>query len=175
MTRPELGTDLRRLPAPLPAWHGRVSRDAWSAAARSIAHAGGRLVSVWGVDRSASGDGMAACAAYAVSEGLVWVELKLDDPAQGFPDLATAFPCAGRMQRAMADLSGIRAEGSSDDRSWLNHGVWPPGSSPLQHAPQPEATAAAGGLPANYPFVRVDVDGVHEIAVGPVHSCIIEP
>ncbi|MDR6536324.1 NADH-quinone oxidoreductase subunit C [Variovorax soli] len=175
MTRPELGTDLRRLPAPLPAWHARVSRDAWGTAARSIAHAGGRLVSVWGVDRSASGDGMAACAAYAVSEGLVWVELKLDDAAQGFPDLAVAFPCAERMQRAVADLSGIRAEGSRDDRPWLNHGVWPPGSSPLQHAPQPDATAAAGALPANYPFVRVDGDGVHEIAVGPVHAGIIEP
>ncbi|VTU20607.1 Hydrogenase-3 component E [Variovorax sp. PBL-H6] len=174
MARPELGPDLRRLPAPLPAWHGRVSRDAWSAVARGIADAGGRLVSVWGVDRSASGDGMAACAAYAVSEGLIWVELKLDDAAQGFPDLAAAFPCAGRMQRAMADLSGIRAAGSSDDRAWLDHGVWAPGSLPLQRKHRSEA-AAAGRLPADYPFVRVDGDGVHEIAVGPVHAGIIEP
>lgn len=175
MAQPELGPDLRRLPAPLPAWHGRVGRDAWSAVARGIADAGGRLVSVWGVDRSASGDAMAACAAYAVSEGLVWLELKLDDAAQGFPDLAVAFPCAERMQRAVADLSGIRPQGSRDDRPWLDHGVWPPGSLPLQHTPQPEAAAVAGALPVNYPFVRVDGDGVHEIAVGPVHAGIIEP
>ena len=30
-------------------------------------------------------------------------------------------------------------------------------------------------LPADYPFVRVEGDGVHEIAVGPVHAGIIEP
>ena len=34
---------------------------------------------------------------------------------------------------------------------------------------------AAGTLPADYPFVRVEGDGVHEIAVGPVHAGIIEP
>ncbi|CAN7713942.1 MULTISPECIES: NADH-quinone oxidoreductase subunit C [unclassified Variovorax] len=175
MARPELGLDLRRLSAPTPIWHGRVGRDAWSAMARSIVDTGGRLISVWGVDRSASGEAMAACAAYAVSEGLVWLELKLDDAAQEFPDLAIAFPCAARMQRAVADLSGIRAEGSRDDRPWLDHGVWPPGSLPLQHKPQPEASATAGALPADYPFVRVDGDGVHEIAVGPVHAGIIEP
>jgi Ni,Fe-hydrogenase III large subunit/Ni,Fe-hydrogenase III component G len=174
MARPELGLDLRRLPAPVPIRHGRVSRDAWGAVARSIADTGGRLVSIWGVDRSASGDGTAVCAAYAVPEGLVWLELKLNDAAQGFPDLAIAFPCAGRMQRAVADLSGIRAEGGRDDRPWLDHGVWSPGSFPLQHEPQPEA-AAVSALPADYPFVRVDGDGVHEIAVGPVHAGIIEP
>jgi Ni,Fe-hydrogenase III large subunit/Ni,Fe-hydrogenase III component G len=175
MARPELGLDLRRLPAPAPTWHGQVHRDTWSAAAHSIADTGGRLVSVWGVDRSGSGDAMAACAAYAVSEGLLWLELKLDDAAQGFPDLAVAFPCAVRMQRAVADLSGIQAEGGRDDRHWLDHGVWPPGSLPLQHTPPPEAIAAACALPADYPFVRVDGDGVHEIAVGPVHAGIIEP
>ena len=30
-------------------------------------------------------------------------------------------------------------------------------------------------MPADYPFVRVEGDGVHEIAVGPVHAGIIEP
>lgn len=174
MALPELGLDLRRLSAPMPAWHGRVGRDAWSTAARSIANTSGRLISVWGVDRSASGHGMAACAAYAVPEGLVWLELKLDGAARGFPDLAVTFPCASRMQRAMADLSGIRAEASRDDRPWLDHGVWPPGPPPLQQTA--ELSRAAGrALPVDYPFVRVEGDGVHEIAVGPVHAGIIEP
>lgn len=174
MALPELGLDLQRLPAPLPIWRGQVDRDAWGAVARAVAEQGGRLVSVWGVDRRACGDGMAACAAYAVFEGLVWLELRLDDAARGFPDLAATFPCAGRMQRAMADLSGLHAEGSRDDRPWLDHGLWPSGPSPLRHEAQPQA-AAAGTLPADYPFVRVEGDGVHEIAVGPVHAGIIEP
>jgi len=174
MTLPELGLDLRRLSAPIPTWHGRVDRDAWSSAARSIVSRGGRLVSVWGVDRSASGEGMTACAAYAVPEGLVWLELKLDGAARGFPDLAVTFPCASRMQRAMADLSGIRAEASRDDSPWLDHGVWPLELPPLQQSAEP-LRAAGRALPADYPFVRVEGDGVHEIAVGPVHAGIIEP
>lgn len=172
MTRPELGLDLRRLQAPLPTWHSPVGRHAWSATARDIAARGGRLVSIWGVDRGARG--LAACAAYAVAEGLLWLDLRLDDAAAGFPDVATAFPCAARMQRAVADLSGIRAEDSRDDRAWLDHGVWPRGSWPLRQMPRPDAEAA-GALPADYPFVRVEGDGVHEIAVGPVHAGIIEP
>lgn len=173
MALPELGLDLHRLPAPLPVWHGLAGPDAWSAAARTVADTGGRLISVWGADRSAAGGTLAACAAYAVPDGLVWLELPLGGPAQGVPDLAGIFPCAGRMQRAMADLSGIRVQGSHDQRPWLDHGLWPPGSFPLQHGTQP--LAAAGRLPADYAFVRVDGDGVHEIAVGPVHAGIIEP
>jgi Ni,Fe-hydrogenase III large subunit/Ni,Fe-hydrogenase III component G len=170
----ELGLELRRLAAPVPIWHGRVGRDAWSAAARSIADTGGRLVSVWGLARGAFHDEVAACAAYAIPEGLVWLELKLDDATPGFPDLALAFPCAVRMQRAMADLTGIQAEGSGDDRPWLDHGVWSPGPPPLRRTAESE-WAAGRALPTDYSFVRVDGNGVHEIAVGPVHAGIIEP
>ena len=175
MALSDLALNLRRLPAPLPIWHACVGRDVWSRVARSVADAGGRLVSVWGVDRGAAGDGIAACAAYAVFEGLVWVELPLDATARSFPDLACVFPCAGRMQRAVADLSGLQAEGGRDTRAWLSHGLWPGGSPPLQAGPADTVGVAAGTLPADYPFVRVEGDGVHEIAVGPVHAGIIEP
>jgi Ni,Fe-hydrogenase III large subunit/Ni,Fe-hydrogenase III component G len=174
MAQSDLELDLQRLSAPLPIWRTLVGRDRWSAAARTIAGSGGRLVSMWGVDRRPSGDGIAACAAFAVFEGLVWLELQLDDPAQGFPDLAAAFPGAARMQRAMTDLSGLEAEGSRDKRVWLDHGLWSSASAPLQHEPEPQP-APPGTLPADYPFVRVEGDGVHEIAVGPVHAGIIEP
>jgi Ni,Fe-hydrogenase III large subunit/Ni,Fe-hydrogenase III component G len=173
MALPGLGLDLTCLAAPLPVWHGLVSHDAWSAAARTVADTGGRLISVWGVERHAAGGALAACAAYAVPKGRVWLELRLDNPAQGVPDLSAVFPCAGRMQRAMVDLSGIHVQGSRDQRPWLDHGLWSPGSFPLRHGTQPRA--AAGRLPADYPFVRVEGDGVHEIAVGPVHAGIIEP
>jgi Ni,Fe-hydrogenase III large subunit len=51
MALPGLGLDLTCLAAPLPVWHGLVSHDAWSAAARTVADTGGRLISVWGVER----------------------------------------------------------------------------------------------------------------------------
>ena len=160
MALSDLGLDLRRLPAPLPIWHGRVGRDAWSVAASTIADTGGRLVSVWGVDRQASSTGTAACAAYAVFEGLVWVELALDEATRCFPDLSAAFHCAVRMQRAVADLSGLKAEGGRDQRPWLDHGMWASGLPPLQHDAEPKA-ASRGMLPADYHFVRVAGDGLH--------------
>ena len=167
-----LGFEVQRLPAPLPLWQGRVDAAQWLAAARAVAESGGRLVSVWGVDRRAAGRGTVVCAAYGVREGLVWLEL-LVDAAACYPDLSGLFPCAGRLQRAAADLSGLHAEGQADTRPWLNHGLWAGG------APLPSGDAlvrpAAGTLPAAYPFVRVEGDGVHEIAVGPVHAGIIEP
>jgi Ni,Fe-hydrogenase III large subunit/Ni,Fe-hydrogenase III component G len=166
-----LALDLQRLPAPLPIWRGRIDAAQWLAAARTVAESGGRLVSVWGVDRSEAGVSM-ACAAYGVSEGLVWLELPVGDAAT-YPDLSAVFPCAGRMQRAVADLSGLRAAGQSDTRAWLNHGLWT-GGTPLRSGEMPMG-AAAGTLPADYSFVRVEGDGVHEIAVGPVHAGIIEP
>jgi Ni,Fe-hydrogenase III large subunit len=174
MALSDLGLDLQRLPAPLPLWRASVDPGAWSATARAVAADGGRLVSVWGVDRAGSVPGSSACAAYASAEGLLWLDLPLAAPGRDFPDLAEAFPCAARMQRAMADLSGLHAAGAADRRPWLSHGLWAPGAAPLQAGARP-GPAPGGTLPADYPFVRVQGDGVHEIAVGPVHAGIIEP
>ncbi len=174
MALSDLGLDLRRLPAPLPVWHALVERGAWTLAARASAGQGGRLVSLWGVARTAAAGGSAACAALALAEGLVWLELPIDEAGAGYPDLARTFPCAARMQRAVADLSGLHAEGSEDLRPWLDHGVWACAQAPLRHAGA-DGPAGAATLPADYPFVRVEGDGVHEIAVGPVHAGIIEP
>ena len=168
------GLNAQRLPAPLPVWHASTDALGWAQVARAAAESGARLVSMWGVDRHACEAGAAghvACAAFALPEGLLWLELPLQANAATFPDLAQLFPAAGRMQRAMADLSGLRAHGHPDHRPWLDHGVWT-GRPPLQ---QGEPPAPTGTLPADYAFVRVQGEGVHEIAVGPVHAGIIEP
>ena len=164
------GLQPRMLMAPLPIRHARVDRTVWAAAARSIAAAGGRLVSIWASERGAD-DGPIAHVAYATADGLLWLELPIEAGA-GVPDLAGHFACAVRLQRAMADLSGLRTEGCDDARPWLDHGLWAPGPAPLQRGAQPRGL---DGLPADYAFVRVEGDGVHEIAVGPVHAGIIEP
>ena len=82
-----------------------------------------------------------------VHERLLWLELR--PPELSYPDLSSVFPAAARMQRAIRDLHGLRS--GADERPWLIHGD------------------------ASYPFVQVEGDGVHEIAVGPVHAGIIEP
>jgi Ni,Fe-hydrogenase III large subunit len=174
MALSNLGLPLQRLKAPMPVWHAAVDRAGWSAAARIVADGGGRLVSMWGSPGESQDRSATACVAYALPEGLVWLGLRLTPPSDGFPDLSAAFPCAARMQRAMADLSGLRCVDVDDTRPWLDHGLWAPGAIPLQPGTAP-GKADSGTLPVDYPFVRVRGDGVHEIAVGPVHAGIIEP
>jgi Ni,Fe-hydrogenase III large subunit len=76
------------------------------------------------------------------------------------------------MQRAMADLSGVRSS-DSDTRPWLRHNAWPSSFRPLVDSPALLCDYEVG-VDA-YPFVRVEGEGVHEIPVGPVHAGIIEP
>jgi Respiratory-chain NADH dehydrogenase, 30 Kd subunit len=158
-----------RLAAPLPVWRATVDGGGWLAVSRHAAATGARLVSLWG-EHGARG----ACvqAAYAGADGLLCVALPLD-ASRRFPDLAGLFPCVARMQRAAADLTGLQADGAHDDRPWLNHGLWA-GLAPLAAGSQ-SAGASLDTLPSDYAFVRVEGDGVHEIAVGPVHAGIIEP
>jgi len=168
-----LHLDSHRLGGPLPVWRATVDGHQWLAAARTVAAGSGRMLALWGVDRARNGaPALVVCAAYAVREGLYWLELPLGGQS-GYPDLAHVFPFAGRMQRATADLLGIVAEGAEDQRPWFNHGAWPGEYRPLRRG---AAATAVAPLPLqDYPFVRVEGDGVHEIPVGPVHAGTIEP
>ncbi|SEB26431.1 Ni,Fe-hydrogenase III large subunit [Variovorax sp. YR216] len=165
--------NLTRLGAPVAIWHAPVDRAAWSATAGKVAAAGGRLVALWATHRDeTAGSSASVSAALAGDFGLLWMELSLD-VGESFPDLTPSFACASRMQRAVADLNGLQAEGARDRRPWLDHGLWRDGP-PLAPDASPIG-ADARTLPADYPFVRVEGDGVHEIPVGPVHAGIIEP
>ena len=148
----------------------RLRRDAWVPHARALVERGGRLVALWASERA---EGQVVCAAYAAPEGLQWAELPLAGEAT-CPDLSPVFPFAGRMQRAIADLAGPAAEGAADRRPWLNHGAWPGDAFPLRREFDGARRFPEHAV-RDYPFVRVEGDGVHEIPVGPVHAGIIEP
>jgi len=163
--------EFERVAAPVPIWHGSMLRADWRSAAEQVRETGGRLLALWG---SASAAGATVSAAYVIAEGLIWLELPLQGETSSYPDLVPIFPAAARMQRALADLSGIRAEGAKDLRPWLNHGAWPADHFPLGQGAD-AAQAVAGATLIDYPFVHVEGDGVHEIAVGPVHAGVIEP
>jgi len=156
------------LATPLPIRRAEVDAGRWVSLAAELAAAEGRLVSLWG---SIDG-GARISAAYALSDGLLWVDLALG-AATSYPDIATHFPAAARMQRATADLLGLRAQGAGDSRPWLDHGVWSE-QQPLRRAPAQPVDGSAGEH-SDYAFVQVEGDGVHEIPVGPVHAGIIEP
>jgi Ni,Fe-hydrogenase III large subunit len=147
-----------------------VSSEDWDRAAKDLAAEGARLVAMWG-----SRGGRAAPtvhAAFLTDPGALLLRLRLTDPDARYPGLEERFSSAARMQRAMADLSGLRSS-DPDTRPWLRHNAWPPNFRPLTDPPA-LLGAYETGVDA-YPFVRVEGDGVHEIAVGPVHAGIIEP
>ena len=145
-----------------------VSHDEWRQVAQDVAAAGGRLLALW-----ASSDQHAAPKIHAVflaERGGLVLTLPITDTDTPYPGIEDLFPAAARMQRAAADLSGVRSR-DPDTRPWLRHAAWPQNYRPLID-PLPIATAPQVD---SYEFVRVEGDGVHEIAVGPVHAGIIEP
>ncbi|MFX1765595.1 NADH-quinone oxidoreductase subunit C [Paraburkholderia sp. A1RI-2L] len=152
----------------------QVDAAAWLSLAAEVDASGGRLISIWGDERH---DGtLSVNAAYAVEDGLLWVRLTAGDASSGaaaYPDLSALFPCAVRMQRAVHDLTGLRAHGARDVRPWLNHGNWPADYFPLRRAAS--GTERFESNEADYAFTRVEGEGVHEIAVGPIHAGTIEP
>jgi len=145
-----------------------VVRDEWRQAAEHMAVHGGRLLSLW-ASRDDNGDDVVR-AAYIALPGVLVLSLPLTNV--DYPGIEQWFPAANRMQRAVAELSGLRAT-DSDARPWLRHAAWPGGFHPLIHINTPPSPA----VPAidDYAFVPVAGDGVHEIPVGPVHAGIIEP
>ena len=148
----------------------QVSSEHWRRAAQELAAAGARLVAMW----ASRGARVAPTvrALFLTESGALLVSLRLADADAPYPGLEEHFPCATRMQRAMADLSGVRSS-DPDARPWLRHDAWPTSFRPLID-PSALLNDYEVGVDA-YPFVRVQGEGVHEIPVGPVHAGIIEP
>jgi Ni,Fe-hydrogenase III large subunit len=143
-----------------------VTMEEWSPCAGDVAASGGRLLALWAsdcddaasaspADRDARG-AVDVYAAFLTDRGMLILELPLrGGGASGaqdvdYPGIEKLFPCASRMQRALLDVSGVRSS-DPDRRPWLRH---PPEGAEL---------------------IRVAGEGVHEIAVGPVHAGTIEP
>jgi Ni,Fe-hydrogenase III large subunit/Ni,Fe-hydrogenase III component G len=93
-----------------------------------------------------------------------------DDPA--VPSLAYLSFAAGRFEREMADLYGIRPVGHPRPRRLVRHAHWPQDWHPMLEdaGPAPEFEPIG-----TFPFVTVEGTGVYEIPVGPVHAGLIEP
>ena len=160
----------------IPTHAARVNAEELLAFCTAAQAAGRRLVALWGSDeRDRSDRGsrqeLALHVAFDLAEGLACLTLPLPASAPLFPDLAPFFPAANRMQRAAMDMVGSTPS-SGDQRPWLRHANWPADYLPLRGDAGDAQFATQN---EDYPFVRVEGDGVHEIAVGPIHAGIIEP
>jgi len=84
-----------------------------------------------------------------------------------YPSVAVRHPPAIRLERAIRDLHGLDAVDAPDTRPWLDLGFW--------NVRHPLGTKARAVKPASYQFLPSEGEGLHQIAVGPVHAGIIEP
>ncbi len=147
-----------------------VTWEDWLHAAAEMAGAGGRLIALW-ASRNRDGDSRVH-AAFIADPGVLMLGLPLRASEAIYPSIEPWFPSAGRMQRAVADMSGLRAA-DADPRPWLRHAAWAASFHPLSDAELPPSAVAPEA--DSYAFVPVEGEGVHEIPVGPVHAGIIEP
>ncbi|KAB2851475.1 MAG: hydrogenase expression protein HypE [Hyphomicrobiaceae bacterium] len=85
-----------------------------------------------------------------------------------FPSVALNHAPADRLERAICDLHGFRAEDAPDTRPWLDHGRWG-----VRHPLGDRGKAATDGV--KYRFLPAEGPPLHQIPVGPVHAGIIEP
>jgi Ni,Fe-hydrogenase III large subunit len=84
-----------------------------------------------------------------------------------FPSITPQCPQAHLFEREMAEQYGLVPEG----HPWLKplrfHASWVPGRDAWGRTQNPEAGVMD--------FYRVEGEGIHEVAVGPVHAGVIEP
>jgi Ni,Fe-hydrogenase III large subunit/Ni,Fe-hydrogenase III component G len=162
----------RPLAGSVPACIAEVGPQDWMRTAQTIRAEGGRLIALWGTDRRPLEAAYVVSASYCVAEGLLWLRLAVAE-GESYPDLSVLFPAADRMQRTVFDLLGLPTQDGADTRPWINHGCWPHDYFPLRS--QVSGREQFDTPLEEYPFVTVAGDGVHEIAVGPIHAGIIEP
>src|ERR1700688_4499100 len=138
-----------------------VDTSVWEVAASILAQGRWRLLALWGEPSTVH---------MAIMDGdtAEIAVVSLDCPDRSFPSVGKYHPPAIRLERTINDLFGLSAEGLPDPRPWLDHDCWGV-RFPLGERVDAPPKAAA------YRFLPVEGDGVHQIAVGPVHAGIIEP
>jgi Ni,Fe-hydrogenase III large subunit/Ni,Fe-hydrogenase III component G len=168
---PDMDIAWTPMPGVLPAMHAAVGSTQLHELCRQVREHGGHLVSLWAEDRRDTHAAYHLCVVLEMDNTLLVLEHPMPSEMPSYPDLSSIFPSASRLQRAAHDLVGIHAVGG-DGRPWLRHTSWSADTFPLRAGtvtePMPDESEP-------YPFVHVEGDGVHEIAVGPVHAGTIEP
>ena len=129
-----------------------VSAAVWQSAIEALAAGDLTLLSVW------AEVGCVHMALLSGDDPRIAI-LTLACPEDRYPSIGRHHPPAIRLERAIRDLFGIEPLGLQDARPWLDHGRWSGATPPA----------------AQYPFLSVEGDSLHQIPVGPVHAGIIEP
>jgi Ni,Fe-hydrogenase III large subunit len=138
-----------------------VDASVWSFAAGELARGRWSLLGLWGEPSTVH---MAIGHQHTGEVAVV----SLDCPDRSYPAVGKYHPPALRLERAIHDLFGLAAESLSDTRPWLDHNCWG-----VRFPLGDRINALSKASP--YRFLPAKGDGLHQIAVGPVHAGIIEP
>ena len=140
-----------------------VNDDTWQMAAQGLAEGRWTLSGLWGDH---------GVAHMALTDARDLRVLSLLCPNEHFPSVGRLHPPAIRLERTIYDLFGLVPQGALDGRPWLDHGLWdlryPLGS-------RRDSCPTAQSILDRYPFLSAEGEGLHQVAVGPVHAGIIEP
>jgi Ni,Fe-hydrogenase III large subunit len=151
----------RKVPNHKPWPRAVVDASVWEVAASILAQGRWRLLALWGEPSTVH---------MAIMDGdtAEIAVVSLDCPDRSYPSVGKHHPPALRLERTINDLFGLSAEGLPDPRPWLDHDRWG------VRAPLGDRIDASSKA-SPYRFLPVEGDGLHQIAVGPVHAGIIEP
>jgi Ni,Fe-hydrogenase III large subunit len=138
-----------------------VDAERWKQAAAELVQGRCSLLGLWGEPAVVH---MAIMDAETAEIAVV----SLDCPGRCYPSVGRHHPPALRLERTVNDLFGLSAEGLPDSRPWLDHDAWGV-MFPLGDRIEGLAETSP------YRFLAAEGDGLHQIAVGPVHAGIIEP
>jgi Ni,Fe-hydrogenase III large subunit len=151
----------RKIPQHNPWPRAVVAASVWAFAANELAHGHWGLLGLWGEPATVH------MAIIDRDTGEIAV-VSLECPDRVYPSVSQRHPPALRLERTVNDLFGLSAEDLPDPRPWLDHNHWGV-RFPLGNRIDASSTTAP------YRFLPAEGDGLHQIAVGPVHAGIIEP
>jgi Ni,Fe-hydrogenase III large subunit len=138
-----------------------ITADQWVAAATRIAAGEATLLGLWG------DAGAVHMAIIDEASGEIAIAT-IECPDREFPSVGRIHAPAIRLERAIQSMFGLQADGLPDPRPWLDLGFWG-----VKHPLGNRTESVPGREP--YEFLPAEGEGLHQIAVGPVHAGIIEP
>lgn len=140
-----------------------IDAESWRLNAKALGKGEGELLALF-----ADGGTVNMVLRGAGEDGARILSIKAEN--ERYPSVGAHHPPAIRIERAIRDLFGFTPEGLKDERPWLDHGKWPL-TAPLAE----KRSLARETHDPGYKFIPSEGDGLHEIAVGPIHAGIIEP
>lgn len=136
----------------------------------SFVNSGAKLATIICTDERKHGRNFVIRYVFEKNDAFVFVITTATD---SFPSIALCIPAAALYEREIKDMFGLTPTGNPDTRPLVLHDRRPDGVFPLRK--DFELKTKIPRQQTEYPFLRVEGEGICEIPVGPVHAGIIEP